>query len=518
MFRCDIKTNELIIYGNGVDTSGKLIFNDNDNTNNVQISTPTNINGSYTFTLPENIGTDGYVLQTNESGVLSWVAKASPTVLADDIVEGPTNVEITTSSGNITTNVAVASTILFNNNDSTVATISSDGIQQSTTSRLILGTDSTTIYSSSDGRMDIIADTEIQTTSYGNIYFEASTGANLSATAFVSPEFIGDNALQFRDSNNYIYSKDAGNLNVVTVNTLNMTGNSEFSIRIGDGNSAIFNVGDGDQLIMTKNGSINYLNMTSTAQESGIGLRNNDGQLEFKPNTNQGWQPMIGFPKSIVTVSTDTVVSIPTGTVAINIKAVAAGGGGGGTNSGANQDNKGTGGGGGGGQFGDIYIDSSNIGGNTAVYIEIGAGGTGSSNTSAANGGDGGNTVIKLVESGSNSGALVTLEGGEGGYHDADGSAGGLGGSYESGLSNCIGYVIPGGSGEGGYDPRSDNISRLTQGNGGMSHMGAGGRIATVPLGDSTVGLQGGGGAGAHDEKQTDGTDGGDGFAAIIFY
>lgn len=517
-FNGDVKTSSLIVRGGGSDP-GTLILFDDDNSANVNLKAPTTVQSSYTLVLPADVGGASQILSTNGSGVLDWIDGAGAGVAADDIEAGPTNVEITTSSGNITSNVASGDSVIFQNNSSDVLTISATNIQQPASGWLIFENPNTAIYSSTDGRMDIIGEDEVQVD--GNVYLEASTGINLETPLLTTPVFDTTQALVFRDSNNYIYSPDESNIQMITVNTLNLYGNESVKFRTNTSNTVVFDVGGGessDQIRISYDNSIVYMNMTSTNQSSGIGFRNDSGQLEFKPNTNQNWQPVIGFPKSITTVNTNTVVSIPSGTTAINIKAVAAGGGGGGTNSASSPDSLGTGGGGGGGQFCDIYIDNSNIGANTAVYIQIGLGGAGSSENSNANGANGGNTIITLVESGSNSGPLVTLHGGLGGVNDFTGSAGGLGGYVESGFSNCIGYVVPGCNGEAGYTI-DDLINKLTQGRGGRSRLGPGGRMHVLGNTESgTDGIQGGGGCGAHDEANYDAKNGGNGFAVVMFY
>ena len=47
----------------------------------IKFQAPT-IAADYTYTLPANYGTDGYVLKTNGAGALTWVAQTAPTVIA----------------------------------------------------------------------------------------------------------------------------------------------------------------------------------------------------------------------------------------------------------------------------------------------------------------------------------------------------------------------------------------------------------------------------------------------------
>lgn len=49
-------------------------------TNYVALKAPSSLSSNYTFTLPGDYGTNGYVLQTNGSGVTSWVAQSGGAV------------------------------------------------------------------------------------------------------------------------------------------------------------------------------------------------------------------------------------------------------------------------------------------------------------------------------------------------------------------------------------------------------------------------------------------------------
>lgn len=520
-FSGDINANLLSIKGNTNSINGKLIINDNDNNGNISIIGPSTISESFTLSLPDISGNIDRILATDGNGDLNWIEQGVNNVKADDITPGSSEVLISTSSGNIVSKVPSSNAVLFQTNNTSLLTITSSSVLQPSSGWLIFGSDKTAIYSSSDGQLDVKGETEVEIGGDSNVYLESSTGINMESTSLVPPQFNADNALVFRDSNNYIYSSESANLNIVTVNNLNIAANEGITLQTTSSNSVIFDLNGGDssdQIQMTRESStLSYLNMSSVSQDSGIGFRNNNSQIEFKSHTNKQWQPLIGFVRSIVTVSTSTVVSIPAGTTAINIKAVAAGGGGGGTNNGGGFDTEGTGGGGGGGEYCDIYIDSSNIASNTSVYIEIGSGGTGSGASSSANGGNGGNTVITLVESGSNSGALVTLEGGKGGFSDNNSGVGGLGGNLGTSLSNCIGYLIPGASGESGYKTAGVTILNDTQGGGGRSHLGCGGRSYAINN-NGTDGIKGGGGCGASDQFNYDAKNGGDGYGIILFY
>ena len=69
--------------------------------NTVVLQANTTINSPYTLVLPDTDGTNGQLLQTNGSGALSWSSGASSTVAADDIEPGDSQVNISTTSGDI---------------------------------------------------------------------------------------------------------------------------------------------------------------------------------------------------------------------------------------------------------------------------------------------------------------------------------------------------------------------------------------------------------------------------------
>jgi hypothetical protein len=56
-----------------------ICFGDADSTNYIGIRAPTTVATNYTLTLPDNDGDSGYVLSTDGSGVLSWIATGAAT-------------------------------------------------------------------------------------------------------------------------------------------------------------------------------------------------------------------------------------------------------------------------------------------------------------------------------------------------------------------------------------------------------------------------------------------------------
>ena len=75
------------IQGNNT-TANKLVLNDKDSTKSVSLKAPDTITTSYTWELPDSIGTNGQVLTTNGAGTLSWTSSVSPTGAAGGDLTG----------------------------------------------------------------------------------------------------------------------------------------------------------------------------------------------------------------------------------------------------------------------------------------------------------------------------------------------------------------------------------------------------------------------------------------------
>ena len=67
------------ILGNST-TANKLVLNDKGSTNSVALKAPDNLASSLTLELPSSSGSNGQVLATNGSGILSWVSAATGSV------------------------------------------------------------------------------------------------------------------------------------------------------------------------------------------------------------------------------------------------------------------------------------------------------------------------------------------------------------------------------------------------------------------------------------------------------
>jgi hypothetical protein len=90
-------------------------------TDSITIQTPNTITSSYTLTLPTSAGTNGYVLQTNGSGTLSWVAQ--PTVGSGTVtsVASGNGMNFTTITGTGTVTMGTPSAITSSSTNSVSA-------------------------------------------------------------------------------------------------------------------------------------------------------------------------------------------------------------------------------------------------------------------------------------------------------------------------------------------------------------------------------------------------------------
>ncbi|MBM4253140.1 MAG: hypothetical protein FJ146_14300 [Deltaproteobacteria bacterium] len=68
----------ITVVGNST-TANKLVLNDRGSANFVALKSPDTLGASTTWTLPSTDGTNGQLLSTNGSGVMSWVSGAAPT-------------------------------------------------------------------------------------------------------------------------------------------------------------------------------------------------------------------------------------------------------------------------------------------------------------------------------------------------------------------------------------------------------------------------------------------------------
>lgn len=548
-FSGHIVSNNLIIEANSsINDVGSIVLNDTDSTNSITLKAPATIPASYTLTLPSSDGTNGQLLSTDGNGVLGWIDPGSGagTVDASNITIGDATVFISTSSGNVSYNASSGKYCAIQIANSNVVSFASGNV--------VLDTD--TIYRGQPGSDTI----ELKTTADGvlninspklifdapTITFNGFTLLDWNGNGLYSNLVLSDNKkVIVGNSNFYINSSLNTSLDIVSDDgSVNLRGDHNNVFNVANGQSIDFDLtNDGtSNMKLVKSGSNSYINFTSTEGDSGIGIRNNSGSLEIKNTSTATWTNLTGFLSSITTVTTNASVSIPAGCKGIVIKANASGGGGGGTASytGGNTNNRfNTGGGGGGGEYGEIYLNGSNIGSNTIIYIDVGTPGLGkNSNVSSPEvGDDGSNLVIRLNDGLSNT-TIVELQGGKGGsYAEEDNTTdeysrglGGLGGGViGSTIANGIGFTIPGKLGEAGYVRNDLAYPTLSYGGGGQSFLGSGGRpgSSTTTINTITDGINGGGGSGASVDAHNDpdlvreswnGSNGGGGIAYIFFY
>lgn len=98
----DLTTDATPTFGAAViaGSGNGIRFNDNDNSNYVQLMAPSTVGTNVILTLPVDDGASGQALLTDGNGVLSFGAPAAGAIAADDITAGDSNVLIKTSASN----------------------------------------------------------------------------------------------------------------------------------------------------------------------------------------------------------------------------------------------------------------------------------------------------------------------------------------------------------------------------------------------------------------------------------
>ena len=105
----------LIIKGDGSSTDGQLQLNCSQNSHGVKIKAPPHSAGqSYTLTLPSSI-TNGYFLQTDANGVLSFAAAVEdkPTITTSSVVIAPSTSQTFTLNGTNFVSIPIVEFIAF---------------------------------------------------------------------------------------------------------------------------------------------------------------------------------------------------------------------------------------------------------------------------------------------------------------------------------------------------------------------------------------------------------------------
>jgi hypothetical protein len=108
-------------------TGGQVVFKEatNNGSNKITVKAPNTLASDYTLTLPTADGSDGYVLQTNGSGTLSFSAPASSsfTLAGDTGTDSFATGETLTFTGGTGIDSAITNNTVTMNIDSTVATL-----------------------------------------------------------------------------------------------------------------------------------------------------------------------------------------------------------------------------------------------------------------------------------------------------------------------------------------------------------------------------------------------------------
>jgi hypothetical protein len=123
------------------------------------------------FTLPTSNGTNGQVLSTDGSGNLSYTTVSAGSLAADNLTEGDDNVLLSTSAGNVYLKPSNGDSIYLSDGLSNIVTIASNVVSTSgnivmdTNKSLVFRDSALSINSSTDGQLDIGADTLVKITS-----------------------------------------------------------------------------------------------------------------------------------------------------------------------------------------------------------------------------------------------------------------------------------------------------------------------------------------------------------------
>lgn len=196
----------------------------------VTINAPASIT-SYTLTLPTSNGNASQVLQTDGSGVLSFVDISVSNIAADNIIEGDAAVTISTTSGDVNLNAPTGQSVDISINNADHLVIDGTAIQANI-NLVPLTNDVASLGNSSLQWSDLyLADG-------GVIYLGNDQDVTLTHVADTGLLLNGSSQLQFRDSALYINSSADGQLDIaadsnVTITTPDVIVSSNLSVSKG---------------------------------------------------------------------------------------------------------------------------------------------------------------------------------------------------------------------------------------------------------------------------------------------
>jgi cytoskeletal protein CcmA (bactofilin family) len=186
------------------------------------------------FTLPTSNGTNGQVLQTDGSGNLTYGTITSESLAADNITTGDNNINITTTTGNVYISPENTKSLFLSDGLSNIVTIASNivtvggNISMNASNALVFRDSALSINSSTDGQLDIDADTTLQITA-PTVDINASTEVNVSGALTVGGATNIDDTTQSTSTSTGALIVDGG---VGVVKDVNIGGNVNVSTNL----------------------------------------------------------------------------------------------------------------------------------------------------------------------------------------------------------------------------------------------------------------------------------------------
>ena len=254
--------------------TGNLVAPNISSNNNVNFVGASNVSLGAVGNIKITGGTSGYVLQTDGTGNLSWVAQSAGG--SSNIANGNSNVNIATSGGNVTTSVGGNANILV---------VTSTGINVSGTinSTGDLTAGNVTTGSGSGGSITggnlvsanylsgtLTTTAQPNVTSIGALTGLTSTGTiNFVNASNVSLGAIGNVKITGGATGQYLTTDGSGNLSFTTLSVSSSSisnGNSNVNIPAANGNVNISSAGNANVVVVTGTG----INVAGTLNVTGV--------------------------------------------------------------------------------------------------------------------------------------------------------------------------------------------------------------------------------------------------------